>query len=88
VTDPQLQRKIDSQLQSESRWLQKVLFALGKATEARVKLSEVQTGRLNDLIVLDDGTKVPLDKLEEIIRTRIDDLMEALGQGPHRLPTR
>lgn len=86
MTDRQLQRKIDRQLQNESRWLQKVLFDLSKAREARVKLSEVRDESLNPLIVLDDGTKIPLDTLEEIIRARIDTLMEALGQGPHRLP--
>ena len=86
MPDRQLQRKIERQLQNESRWLQKVLFDLGKAREARLKLAEVRDENLNPLIVLDDGTKIPLDKLEEIIRARIDVLMEALGQGAHRLP--
>lgn len=86
TTDRQLERKIERQLQNESRWLQKVLFALGKAREARVKLSETRGDELNPLIVLEDGTQIPLDTLESIIRTRIDDLMRALGQGPHRFP--
>lgn len=86
TTDKQLQRKIDRQLQNESRWLQKVMFALGKAREARVKLAEVRGDDLNPLIVTEDGTQIPLDDLEAIIRKRIDDLLEALGQGPHRLP--
>ena len=86
TTNRQLQRKIDRQLQNESRWLQKVMFALGKAREARVKLADIKDEKPNPLIVLEDGTKIPLDTLEEIIRARIDDLMAALGQGPHRLP--
>ena len=88
MTDRQTQRKIDRQRQSESRWLQKVLFDLGKAREARGKLSEVTGDDLNPLIVLEDGTQLPLDTLEEIIRARIDTLMEHLGQGQHRLPGR
>jgi hypothetical protein len=88
VTDRQTQRKIDRQRQNESRWLQKVLFDLGKAREAREKLSEVTGDDLNPLIVLEDGTRIPLDTLEEIIRSRIDTLMEHLGQGPHRIPRR
>lgn len=86
MTDRQLQRKIDRQLQNESRWLQKVLFALSKAREARMKLAETRGDDLNPLIVLEDGAQIPLDTLESIIRTRIDDLMQELGQGPHRLP--
>ena len=86
MTDRQTQRKIDRQRQNESRWLQKVLFALGKAREAREKLTEVTGDKLDPLVVLDDGTKIPVDTLEEIVRARIDTLMEHLGQGPHRLP--
>jgi hypothetical protein len=88
VTDQHAERRIDRQRESESRWLQKVLFDLGKAREAREKLAEVAGEDLNPLIVTEDGTKIPLDTLEEIIRTRIDTLMEHLGQGQHRMPGR
>ena len=88
TTGSHLERKIERQLQNESRWLQKVLFALGKAKEARTKLAETRGDQLNPLIVLEDGTQIPVDALETIIRKRIDTLMEALGQGPHRLPGR
>ena len=88
MTDRQTQRKINRQRENESRWLQKVLFSLGKAREAREKLADVTGDDLNPLIVLEDGTKIPLDTLEEIIRSRIDTLMEHLGQGAHRLPRR
>lgn len=88
MTDGHTDRKIQRQRENESRWLQKVLFSLGKAREARGKLSEVTGDDLNPLIVLDDGTKLPLDTLEEIIRARIDVLMEHLGHGQHRMPGR
>lgn len=75
-----LQRQIDKYRESEARWLQKVLFATGKAREAREKLSETSGEELNPLITLDDGTQVSLDTLEEIIRKRVDVLMETLGR--------
>jgi hypothetical protein len=76
-----LQRRIDKQREEESRWLQKVLFSLGKAREAREKLTELSGEELNPLISLDDGTQIELDKLESIIEGRVEDLMDALGQG-------
>ncbi len=81
--DQQRQRKLDRQLEAEARWLQKTMFALSKAREAREKLAEAQNGKLAPLITLDDGTTIPLDKLEEIIQKRVEVLMEALGMGLH-----
>lgn len=77
------ERKIAKQREDEARWLQKVLFDLSKARDAREKLVEVTNEDLNPLITLDDGTRVPLDKLEEIIQKRVDALREALGQGSY-----
>lgn len=79
--EKRLQRRIDKQREEESRWLQKVLFALSKAREAREKLVELSGEELNPLITLDDGTQIELDKLERIIEGRVDDLMDALGRG-------
>lgn len=56
-------------------------LATGKARDARSNLAETKNEKLNPLITLDNGTKVPLDTLEEIIQKRVDDLMAALGQG-------
>ena len=81
--DKRRQRQIDNHRESEARWLQKVLFATGKAREARAKLAETSNEKLNPLITLENGTKVPLDTLEEIIQKRVDDLRAALGQGDY-----
>jgi hypothetical protein len=83
--DKRTQRKIDRQLQSESRWLQKVLFAMGKAREARGKLSEI-TGDAPDPVKV-GRSKLSLDELEEAIQDRVKVVMEELGQGIHRLPS-
>lgn len=76
-----LQRKIDKQRETEARWLQKMLFALSKAKEARAKLVDTTGEDLNPLITLDDGTQVSLDALEDIVEKRVENLMDALGQG-------
>lgn len=81
--DARQQRQINRHRESEARWLQKMLFATGKAREARQKLSDATGDDLNPLITLDDGTKVPLDTLQEIIEKRVESLMEALGRGVH-----
>jgi hypothetical protein len=78
-----LERQINGYRESEARWLQKVLFATAKASEARMKLSEATNENLNPLITLDDGTSLPIDKLESVIQKRVDDLMDALGQGQY-----
>lgn len=79
-----LQRKIDKQREIEARWLQKMLFALSKAKEARVKLAETTGEDLNPLITLDDdGTQVSLDALEDIVNKRVETLMDSLGQSSY-----
>jgi hypothetical protein len=78
----QQQRKIDRLLQSESRWLQKVLFAVGKTREAREKLAEARGEKLDNLIVLKGGKKVSLDDLEAAFHSRVVENMTALGQRP------
>lgn len=78
-----LQRKIDKQREIEARWLQKLLFALSKAKEARVKLAETTGEDLNPLITLDDGTQVSLDALEDVVNKRVEALMDSLGQGSY-----
>ncbi len=84
MTDQQrLQRQINNHLENEARWLQKVLFASGKAREARAKLAETSNEELNPLITLSDGTRLPLSALEEIIQERVDHLNTALGRGAY-----
>lgn len=80
--DKRLQRKIDKQRETEARWLQKMLFALSKAKEAREKLADTGV-EVNPLVTLDDGTQVSLDDLDEIVNKRVDYLMDALGQGTY-----
>lgn len=76
-----LQGKIDKQSEIEARWLQKMLFAMSKAREARDKLVETTGESLGPLVTLDDGNQVSLGDLEKLVGQRIDHLMDSLGQG-------
>ena len=78
-----LERKITKQREDEARWLQKVLFGLNKASDARTKLVEATEEELNPLITLDAGTQVTLDTLQAIMQKRVDDLRDSLGQGSY-----
>jgi U3 small nucleolar RNA-associated protein 14 len=81
AAERRLQRQIDSHRENEARWLQKVMFAMGKARDAREKLAEATNEQLNPLITLDNGDQIPLNMLEEIIQKRVDDLNITLGRG-------
>lgn len=81
AAEKRLQRQINNHRENEARWLQKVLFATGKARDAREKLAEATNEQLNPLITLDNGDQIPLDTLEEIIQKRVDDLNASLGRG-------
>lgn len=86
--DRQTQRKLDRLRETESRWLQKVAFALGKTREAREKLADALSEKLDPVITLDDGTSVSLDEVEAKIRERVEDLRPDLGEGNFRFGPR
>ena len=75
------ERQISKHRESESRWLQKVLFDLSKARHARSMLSSATGEELNPLVTLEDGREVDLDTLSLIIERRVKNLREALGHG-------
>lgn len=81
MADPRTQRKITRNLQSESRWLQKTLFALGKAREARAKVAEAKGKKRVKPLAKDVKGSVSLDDLEAIIKERVDTVREELGEG-------
>ena len=79
--DKRQERQISKHRESEARWLQKVLFDLGKARDARAKLAETTGEELNPLITLEDGSQIPIDTREDMIDQRVEQLMDALGKG-------
>jgi phage shock protein A len=84
TVDRQTQRKLDRLRETESRWLQKAAFALGKTREAREKLAEVSSDPLDPVVTLDDGTAVSLAEVEAQMRARVDTLRSSLGEGNFR----
>lgn len=84
TVDRQTQRKLDRLRETESRWLQKAAFALGKTREAREKLADAVSRPLDPVVILDDGTAVSLDEVEAKIRQRVDALRSDLGEGNFR----
>lgn len=73
------ERKI---LQSESRWLQKALFALSKADDDREKLSDDQA---ETLVVTIDGETYDIDSVTSAVKdavlARVESLREATPNG-------
>jgi hypothetical protein len=66
-------------LESESRWLQKALFALSKADDDREKLATVGSSGFSDgITVRIDGKSVAIEAVSDAVRDAVDDRMEEL----------
>lgn len=65
-------------LRSESGWLQKALFALGKASDAHEKLSELNGDEHEPLLVDIDGETYDIDLVTEAVRDAVMERTEAL----------
>ena len=76
-------RKEHRLVQSESRWMQKALFALGKAETAREKLAKARDEELEAQTVNVGGKSLTLDALRDAIQDRVDTLAEVLQERRH-----
>ncbi len=65
-------RKERRLVQSESRWMQKALFALGKAETAREKLAKARNEELEDQTVEVGEKSMTLDALRDAIQDRVE----------------
>lgn len=70
-----MQRREIRLIQRESTWLQKALFALGKAEEARESLAELRNETPAPFKVSLEGRAVALEELEEALDDHIQELM-------------
>lgn len=73
-------RKERRLVQSESRWMQKALFALGKAETAREKLAKARKEELEPETVKVGGNSLTLDNLRDAIQDRVETLAEVLQE--------
>lgn len=73
-------RKERRLVQSESRWMQKALFALGKAETAREKLAKARNEEMQQESVKVGSKSLTLDALRDAIQDRVDTLAEVLQE--------
>ncbi len=73
--DRRAQRQEIRLLQREATWLQKALFALGKAAEARDRMVPDEEGDSPYLVELEEGS-VPLDAVEDALAERVKEILE------------
>lgn len=67
-------------MESESRWLQKALFALSKAEDDRTKLEEALSGSLPKLKVSIKGKSFDIETVREAMVEAVQERSEALRQ--------
>ena len=65
-------------LRSESGWLQKALFALGKASDAHEKLSELNGDEHEPLLVTIDGETFDIDLVTDAVKDAVMERTESL----------
>ncbi|UCC24668.1 MAG: hypothetical protein JSU98_13160 [Gemmatimonadales bacterium] len=67
-------------MQNESTWLQKALFALAKAEDARTTLAELSDEKVEELRAPAKGKYAPLSAFRDTLEGRVSALMEDLQE--------
>lgn len=67
-------------MQNESTWLQKALFALAKAEDARVTRAELSEEKVDELKAPAKGKFAPLSAFQDALEGRVSSLMEDLQE--------
>ena len=65
-------------VRDESRWLQKALFALGKASDSHEKLSELHGDEHEPLLVTIDDDTYDIDSVTHALRDAVMERSESL----------
>ncbi len=65
-------------IQNESSWLQKALFALGKAEDARDKLADMRGEEPEPFELELDGDKLSVERFEEALEKRTQTLLSLI----------
>jgi len=65
-------------VRDESRWLQKALFALGKASDSHEKLSELHGNEHEPLLVTIDDDTYDIDTVTDALRDAVMERSESL----------
>lgn len=81
MSDRRRQQRREIRLQQrESSWLQKALFALGKAEETREKLADTRDEEMEPYIILLKDQEIQMEELEDALQVRIEHLMETVRE--------
>jgi hypothetical protein len=80
ATDRRQNRKEIKLLSNESAWLQKALFALQKADDAREELADSKGEDAPDFILDLDGKKLAVEQFEEAMENRIKTLLDEVRE--------
>jgi hypothetical protein len=73
--DRRRQRRETRILQDESVWLQKALFALRKAADARERLSDLRDEEAEPYALVVDDRGVAMEAIEDALEERIERLI-------------
>lgn len=84
MTAARQRRRLEQNLQKEARWLQKTIFSLRKAQDAREKVIDTNGEPLRPLVSVDD-TQIPIEQLETLIDERVNQIRAELGTGDYRV---
>jgi len=81
LSDRRRQQRREIRLQQrESSWLQKALFALGKAEETREKLADTRDEEPSPYVLELEDRELPMEELEDALQVRIEALMETVRE--------
>jgi hypothetical protein len=74
-------RQLMKAMQTESTWLQKALFALNKAEDARGTVSELSDDELEALRAPAKGKWASMEDFRAVLETRVETIMEELQEA-------
>jgi hypothetical protein len=81
LSDRRRQQRREIRLQQrESSWLQKALFALGKAEETREKLADTRDEEMQPYTIMMKDKEIQMEELEDALQVRIEHLMETVRE--------
>jgi len=81
LSDRRRQQRREIRLQQrESAWLQKALFALGKAEETREKLADTRDEEAEPYSIALGNGELSMEDLEAALQARITQLMETVRE--------
>ena len=73
-------------IQQEATWLQKAVFAFGKAEDVREKIADLNDTEPDPLTVEIEGREVDLDDVSEALEERVQSTLDMLRERRGMVP--